>query len=215
MGGARRSWWQWPRCWRADWSMQQAQLAWPWRTWRTWRKSWLLDDNEKRPSFLHLLMLTVSECIQVQSQLTQWLHMLHLIWNSWFHLLESTPVFPGLNQDSQVLSCRQGWLQSQLGAKWTLWWEHARRRRWRPLPGLSTTGRLALPMATKATKAMMQTGSQVPHPSPTDGKAGLGRRGAESHDMKVLWWEKMHFFGQKHWRDHLRQTSICIHLRLL
>ena len=55
-----------------------------------------------------------------------------------------------------------------------------------PLPGLSTTGRLALPMATKATKAMMQTGSQVPHPSPTDGKAGLGRRGAESHDMKVL-----------------------------
>ena len=50
---------------------------------------------------------------------------------------------------------------------------------------MSTAGRTAQPMA------MTQTGSQVPHLSPTDGRGALGRRGAESHhDMKVVWWQK-------------------------
>ena len=56
-----------------------------------------------------------------------------------------------------------------------------------PFAGMST-GRMAPPMAPPmATMAMTQTGSQVPHLSPTDGRGALGRRGAESHhDMKVV-----------------------------
>ena len=53
-----------------------------------------------------------------------------------------------------------------------------------PFAGMST-GRIAPPMAPPM--AMTQTGSQVPHLSPTDGRGALGRRGAESHhDMKVV-----------------------------